>query len=138
MLMNIKLDEYGIAPQRAHGTDAGVDLFAPFAFKVKAGKRIVIDTGVHVVLPKNTVGYIKSKSGLMANKGILTDGTIDEGYTGQIGVVLFNFSDEDVVFEKGDKIAQLVVQPVLYPGMIITDELPETERGGDGWGSTGR
>ena len=136
--MRIKLDGYGIAPQRAHGTDAGLDLFTPYAFTLPSGERKVIYTGVHVELPKNTVGYIRGKSGLMARKGIVVDGTIDEGYTGEIGVIMFNLSDKRVVFNEGDKIAQLVVQPVLYPGMVIVDELAETERGDDGFGSTGR
>ena len=135
--MKIKLDERAIAPQRAHETDAGLDLFTPENFVIFPNERKVVNTGVHVQLPKDTVGYIKSKSGLMA-KGILTDGTIDEGYTGAIGVVLFNFSETTRVFEKGTKIAQLVVQPVKYPGMVIVDKLEETDRGDGGFGSTGR
>lgn len=136
--MKIKLDKYGIAPQRAHGTDAGLDLYTPEAFTIKAHGETIVSTGVHVELPRNTVGYIRSKSGLMANFGIVTDGTIDEGYTGEISVIMFNLSDLDYKFKKGDKIAQLVVQPVLYPGMIIVEELEETERGDNGFGSTGR
>ena len=135
--MNIKLDKHAIAPQRAHGTDAGLDLCTPEGFTINAHGEVVVSTGIHVELPKNTVGYIRSKSGLMANFGIVTDGTIDEGYTGEIKVIMFNLSDLDYKFKRGDKISQLVVQPVLYPGMIIVDELGETERGSNGFGSTG-
>ena len=136
--MNIKLDKHGIAPQRAHGTDAGLDLFAPRKFVLEAFQRKVIKTGVHVELPERTVGYIKSKSGLMAQYGVIVDGTIDEGYTGEIGVIMINTSEKDTYFDRGDKIAQLVIKPVLYPGMVIVDELQETERGDKGFGSTGK
>lgn len=136
--MNIKLADYAIAPQRMYGTDAGVDLFTPYDFEIEPRGRFMVGTGVCVELPKNTVGYIRSKSGLMLKKAILVDGTIDEGYTGQIGVIMFNLSDDTVKFKRGDKIAQLVVQPVLYPGMIIADKLADSERGENGFGSTGR
>lgn len=136
--MNIKLDKHGIAPQRAHGTDAGIDLFAPRKFSCEAYQRRIVRTGVHVELPHNTVGYIRSKSGLMLRNGIIVDGTIDEGYTGEICVIMFNTGDKDAYFERGDKIAQLVIHPVLYPGMVIVEELQKTERGDNGFGSTGR
>lgn len=71
-------------------------------------------------------------------KGILTDGTIDEGYTGEICVVLFNLSNNPRFFLRGEKIAQLVVQPVIYPEIEIVDELASTDRGANGFGSTGK
>lgn len=136
--MKIVLKESGILPTRAHATDAGLDLYAPYGFKIGAHQRRKIDTGVCVELPADTVGYIRSKSGMMARDGILTDGTIDEGYTGEIGVVLFNLSDQARYFQRGDKIAQLVVQPVLYPGVEVVESLAESERGACGFGSTGK
>lgn len=136
--MKVVLKEYGIAPKRAHDTDAGLDLFAPYSFKLGAHQRKKINTGVCIELPHGTVGYVKSKSGLMQKAGILTDGTIDEGYTGEIGVVLFNLSHQPKRFKRGDKIAQLVVQPVLYPEIEIVDELASTDRGENGFGSTGK
>ena len=135
--MNIKLNDYAIAPQRMHGTDAGLDLYSPYDFEIEPRGRYMVGTGVCIELPKNTVGYIRSKSGLMLKKAILVDGTIDEGYTGQIGVIMFNLSNEKVQFKRGDKIAQLVVQPVLYPGMIVVEKLADSERGENGFGSTG-
>lgn len=136
--MKILLKPNGILPTRAHSTDAGLDLYAPYDFKLGVRGYRRINTGVCVELPKDTVGFIKSKSGLMASAGILTDGTIDEGYTGEIGVVLFNLGPHAVQFDRGDKIAQLVIQPVLYPEIELVEALVSTDRGSNGFGSTGR
>lgn len=82
---------------------------------------------------------VRSKSGLMAKLGILADGTIDACYTGEVGVVLFNFSDEDVIFNRGDKIAQLVTVPIAeIHEYIVVEELEASDRGNGGFGSTGR
>ena len=136
--MKITLDANAIMPTRAHSTDAGLDLYPPYDIKIGACGRRTINTGVHIVLPKGTVGFVKSKSGLMSKAGITTDGTIDEGYTGSIGVVLFNHSRQVFHVNKGDKIAQLVIQPVLYEELELADEMPSSDRGSNGFGSTGR
>ena len=136
--MTIQLDEHGIQPTRAHATDAGLDIYSPYAVKVGAHKFRTIKTGLHVQLPSGTVGFIKSRSGLMSKHGITTDGTIDEGYTGQIGVILFNNSQQTYHVKQYDKIAQLVVVPVLYPKAELTNTLEGSERGSKGFGSTGR
>ena len=98
----------------------------------------VIHTGVHVQLPPNTVGMLKSKSGLHVRSGITSEGVIDEGYTGEIVVRLENYGDYSYIFERGDKITQLVVMPVAYPTFVEVDEIGGGERGDDGFGSTGR
>ena len=136
--MKITLDAHGIMPTRAHSTDAGLDLYAPYDFRLGVRGYRRISTGVHVELPKNTVGFIKSRSGLMSEHSVITDGTIDEGYTGEIGVVLFNLGLHAVQFDRGDKIAQLVIQPVLYPEIELVEALGSTDRGSNGFGSTGR
>lgn len=136
--MKIKLDPEARMPTRAHNDDAGLDLYARDTLIVWAGKSEVFDTGVHIALPKDTVGYIKSKSGLCMNHGIITTGTIDEGYTGSIKVKLFNLGDRHYVVNKGDKIAQLVIHPILKPDLELVDELEDTERGNNGFGSSGR
>lgn len=136
--MKIKLDPHGILPTRAHTTDAGLDLYSPANMTIGAGKYRRINTGVHVQLPKGTAGFIKSKSGLMSKFGITTDGTIDEGYTGEIGVVLFNRGQQSYHVKQYDKIAQLVVVPVLYPSVEPAGTLDGSERGEKGFGSTGR
>lgn len=136
--MRLYMDEGGLMPTRAHETDAGLDLYSPIDIKISAHKFRKIDTGVHVELPQGTCGLVKSKSGLMSKHGIVTDGVVDEGYTGSIGVVLFNHGDQDYYVKKGDRIAQLLVVPVTYAKLKTVDALDETERGSDGFGSTGR
>lgn len=136
--MKIKLDGHGIMPTRAHATDAGLDLYSPCDVTIGAGRFRKIDTGVHVQLPKGTAGFIKSKSGLMSKHGITTDGTVDEGYTGSIGVVLFNGGNQSYRVKQYDRIAQLVVVPVLYPTVEVSETLEGSERGNNGFGSTGR
>ncbi len=136
--MKIKLDNGAIMPERAHKTDAGLDLFSPKRQVIRSNDWESIDTGVHVEIPKGYVGMITSKSGLMAKDGITSRGTIDSGYTGSIKAVLFNHSRKDYIVEKGQKITQLVLMPIITPEVEIVDSLEETERGSDGFGSTGR
>ena len=135
--MKIKLDK-GYMPERAHATDAGADLRAPHDVIVEARGSVVIDTGVHIELPPNTVGMLKSKSGLNVRHGITSEGVIDVGYTGSIRVKLYNHSDKPYEVKRGDKISQLVVMPILIPSFELVDELEDTERGNGGFGSSGR
>ena len=136
--MKYTLDEGAFAPERAHSTDAGADLRTLADFTVPPYGSAVVDTGVHVELPHGTVGMVKSKSGLNVKQSIVTEGVIDEGYTGSIVCKLYNHSGERVPFQRGDKIAQLGVLPVRYVDFERVDELGETERGSNGFGSTGR
>lgn len=137
--MKIKLDKGAFIPTRAHSTDAGLDIRARTSKRVPAHGSATLLTGVHVELPKGTAGVLVSKSGLNVNHGIVSTGLIDEGYTGEIVVKLFNHGHSDFVVNSGDKITQLVVVPVLYEKVEIVDELEEgTERGSNGFGSTGR
>ena len=142
--MKIKLDENAIMPTRAHSTDAGLDLYSPVDFWIEPeGSPIgdncaVIDTGVHIELPKGTVGMLKSKSGLNVKHSIIGEGVLDEGYTGSIKVKLYNLGSLPMNFNRGDKIIQLVIVPYYAPALELVDELEETERGTGGFGSTGR
>lgn len=135
--VKVELDEGAVLPIRAHRTDAGLDLFTPSAFTIWPHERYTVDTGVHVELPKKTVGYIRSKSGLLSKLGILTDGVIDEGYSGSIRVTLINTSDVKVQFKACQKIAQLVIQPVLYSEVEVIRKVTGGDRGTNGFGSTG-
>ena len=135
--MKIKLDE-GAKVSRAHSADAGLDLYARVTQKIPAHKSRVFDTGVHVELPKGTAGVLISKSGLNTIHGLTSTGLIDEGYTGSIVVKLYNNSDTDYTVNKGDKISQLVIVPILTPVLEIVDEIEETERGENVFGSSGR
>ena len=135
--MKVKLDWGAYEPVRAHETDAGIDLRSPESTIVRAKNSAVIPTGVHVQLPKGTCGLLVSKSGLNVKNGITSTGLIDEGYTGQIIVRLENNSDKDYMIWMGDKISQLVILPCLYETVEIVSELDESERGDNGFGSTG-
>ena len=96
-------------------------------------------TGVHVELPPGTCGLLVSKSGLNVRHDITSTGLIDENYTGEIVVKLFNHGFEDYQVHAGDKVSQMVVIPIWHDPVIeIVDELPETERGSNGFGSSGR
>lgn len=135
--MRISLDPWGIAPHRAHDTDAGMDIMSPRDEIVKAHNSVVIPTGVHVEL-KGAAGVILPKSGLNIKHDILAFGVVDEGYSGQIVVKLYNLSDEDYHVHKGDKITQMLVVPVRYEVIELVDTVESGERGTDGFGSTGR
>lgn len=137
--MKVKLDAGAYMPERAHETDAGYDLRAPATYIVRAHGSTTIDTGVHIELPRGTVGMLKSKSGLNVNHGITSEGVIDVGYTGSIVAKLYNHSDTNYVVEPGDKVTQLVILPLVDVGTLEqVSELEDTERGDGGFGSTGR
>lgn len=136
--MKIKVEPWATMPTRAHETDAGLDLYAAETKKVPAHGSAVFDTGVHVQLPPLTAGFLKSKSGLNVNHDITSDGVIDVGYTGSIRVKLYNHGDVSYTVQKGDKISQLVVMDIRIPKIHLVDELEKTERGENGFGSTGK
>ena len=137
--MRIKLDDGAFAPLRAHKEDAGLDIRAKCDALVRAGQSLTFYTGVHIELPPGTAGLLVSKSGLNVRHDITSTGLIDPGYTGEIVIKLFNHGFEDYQVHAGDKISQLVVFPIWHDPVIkIVDELPETGRGDNGFGSSGR
>ena len=135
--MKIVLEPDAYLPTRAHCLDAGYDIYSREDAVVYAGDSWTFDTGVHMAIPKGYVGDVKSKSGMMTKYGIITDGTVDAGYTGSIRVKLFNLSRCAVSIVKGQKIAQIVIKKILTPALEVVDQLEETERGENGFGSTG-
>ena len=137
--MNIYVETGAYVPERAHKTDAGLDVRTRETRLVKAHSGALFHTGLHVQLPHGTAGLLVSKSGLNVEYGITSTGLIDEGYTGEIMVNLYNHSDADYLVNAGDKISQLVVIPVLYEDIHFRDSLDEnTERGNNGFGSSGK
>ena len=136
--IKIMLDPGAIMPTRAHSTDAGLDLYSPVRRIIRANDWESIETGVHVAIPEGYVGMITSKSGLMANEGITSRGTIDCGYIGSIKAVLFNHSGKTYIVEPGQKITQLVLMPIITPELELVDSLEDTDRGNGGLGSTGK
>lgn len=136
--MKVVLDEGAYMPERAHPTDAGLDLRCREDFILWPWHHHTFDTGIHIELPHGYFGKVESKSGLNVNDNVVScGGVIDEGYTGSIAVKLYNFGKRDKIFHAGDKIAQLVIQPYLAPELELVEELAETERGNSGFGSTG-
>lgn len=136
--MKVVLDRGAFAPERAHGTDAGLDLRSPKDVTVPAHGSAIIDTGVHVEIPFSCAGFLKSKSGLNVKHGITSEGVIDTGYTGSVVAKLYNNSSKDYHIKRGDKITQLVVMLIGLPDVELVDSLEETERGENGFGSTGK
>ena len=140
--MKIMLDEGAKMPTRAHPYDAGLDLYAPEgdgSYCINAcGGSCTIDTGVHVQIPEGCVGLVKSKSGLNVKHGLTCTGVIDSHYTGSITVKLYNHHFQSYDVRPGDKIAQLVIVPCVLLPLEMVDSLEETDRGDNGFGSTGR
>lgn len=138
--IRVMLDEGAYIPETAHTEDAGYDLRTPKDFDVYAGSYEVIDTGVHIEIPKGYVGFLKSKSGLNVKDHLTGEGVIDSGYTGSIKVKLYHNNPDGVTkrFRKGDKIIQIVLLPIFKPQLKLVDTLKATERGNGGFGSSGR
>lgn len=134
----VQLDEGAFMPERAHDTDAGADLRCREDFVVKAGKSVMIDTGVHVCIPPFTKCEIKSKSSLNVLHGIITTGLVDEGFSGTILVRVYNLGEDDYYFKRGDKVTQICVSSVKYPEFVQVEKVKGGERGDNGYGSTGR
>lgn len=136
--IKFKLDEGAFEPVRAHATDGGADIRTPKQFVLSGRSSAIVKTGVHVELPEGTAGMLKSKSGLNVNSDIVSEGVIDQGYTGEIVVKLYNHGTKPHYFHVGDKITQLVVMPVEFPTYVQADEIGGGERGDAGFGSSGR
>jgi len=136
--MKILLDDFAYPPSRAHNTDAGLDIRAAQGSVIPARGSAVFHTGIHCELPKGTAGLLVSKSGLNTKHGITSTGLIDEGYTGEIMVKLYNHSDIPYEVVEGDKISQLVIIKIDVPEIEIVDRLDRTERGNNGFGSSGK
>jgi dUTP pyrophosphatase len=127
-------------PERAYAGDAGLDLAACERVELAPGERAVVPTGIAVAVPEGFAGFVQPRSGLAARHGIAvvnSPGLIDSGYRGEIRVVLLNTDPERAfVAEAGDRIAQLVVVPIPELDLVEVDELPPSERGVRGFGSS--
>ena len=129
-----------VIPERAYSGDAGLDLSACERVELSPGERAVVGTGLAVAIPEGHAGFVQPRSGLAARHGITivnTPGLVDSGYRGELRVVLLTTDQEHAfVVEPGMRIAQLVVVPVAEPEPLEVDQLPESERGVRGFGST--
>ena len=132
-----KLHPDALLPRRAHPTDSGADLFA-LARTVLPSRAVTnVHTGVAVELPEGTSGIIWGKSSVESKGVKAMAGLVDAPYRGELIVCMYNLNDTEFVFEKGQKVAQLVVLPTLYPDFEEAEELSDTARGAGGFGSTG-
>lgn len=138
MEMRVKLDEGAFMPTREHATDAGLDIRAVKDGIVRAGQSATFHTGVHIELPSELMGDVRPKSGLMFKRDILTFGTVDEGYDGEVMIHMFNLGGEDYNVKRGDKIAQLATTRVVYVEPVQVYKIRGGDRGACGFGSTGR
>lgn len=128
-------------PRYAHHDDAGADLCAAEAVVLAPGERATVGTGVALALPEGYAGFVVPRSGLAARHGITivnAPGTVDAGYRGEIRVTLLNTdAATPYAVSVGDRIAQLIVMPVTRARFVHVDELPDSARGANGFGSTG-
>ena len=163
--MNLKvkrLTDDAIVPTRGHATDAGLDLYANEDVVIVPGETVVVKTGIAIQLPEGHEGQVRPRSGVTSKTKLRVQlGTIDEGYTGEIGIIVDNVHANiyrpyiyaidgemrkvaevgekpgSYLIRKGDKLAQLVISPVAYPSVVVTEEVAAGERGANGFGSTG-
>jgi dUTP pyrophosphatase len=135
-----RLRDDAVVPTRAYAGDAGLDLSACERVELAPGERAMVGTGLAVAIPDGYAGYVQPRSGLAARHGITivnTPGLVDAGYRGELRVVLLNTdAREPFVVEPGMRIAQLVIVPIPEVEPVEVDELPESERGVRGFGST--
>ena len=133
-----KLTEHAILPKYAHPDDAGMDLYASETISLQPGERKAIPTGIAMAIPTGYVGLLWDKSGMASKHGIKTmGGVIDSGYRGEIKIIVHNLSSTGFIFEKGTKVAQMLIQPVEQKQILEVEELDQTQRGQAGFGSTG-
>ncbi|MCH3964239.1 MAG: dUTP diphosphatase [Clostridium sp.] len=135
-----KINEKAVVPFYAHEGDAGLDLFSVEKVLIKPMERKLVSTGIRIQLPENTEAQVRPRSGLALKNGITllnSPGTIDEGYRGEIKVLMINLGEEPFLIEENMKIAQMVIKPVERVQVNEVSELTDTERGEGGFGSTG-
>lgn len=120
---------------------AGMDLRSTIDIDLEPGQRMLVPTGIRMAIPEGFEGQVRPRSGLALKFGIgmvNSPGTIDSDYRGEIGVLLINLGQEAVTFQKGERIAQLVICPIARAQLLPVDELEQTVRGAGGFGSTGK
>lgn len=135
-----KINEEAKLPEYAHESDAGMDLFSVEEKIIEPGETALIKTGIIIELPPDTEAQVRPRSGLALKSSITvlnTPGTIDEGYRGEIGVILINHSKISFKVEKQMKIAQMVIKPIIKVSIKEVKEVASSDRNSGGFGSTG-
>jgi dUTP diphosphatase len=142
MQLRVKRLDPGLPlPAYAHDGDAGLDLYAAEDVSLKPFRRALVSTGIAVAIPEGYAGFVQPRSGLAKRKGLSfvnTPGLIDAHYRGEIRVIAINLDPEETfTLSRGERIAQLVIQPVVRATVLEVQELDETLRGEGGFGSSG-
>jgi len=132
------VDVLAQVPTKAHHNDAGFDLYSTVDIIIEPKQRKTVNTGITLQMPDNLAGLIWPRSGLSVKQGIdVLAGVVDSGYRGEIMVCLYNTSDNDVVIRTGDRVAQIIFQEVPHVIMEVHESLGSSQRGSNGFGSTG-
>ncbi len=138
LLETLRITPDATLPSRAHADDAGLDLYCNKDVSMEPGTGAVLETGIAVALPQGSVGLVADRSSL-AKKGVKSaGGVIDAGYRGEIRIVLWNLSKEPVHLKKGERVAQLLIFPVLLLNPVEVTKLDDSVRGSRGFGSSGK
>lgn len=136
--IKVWLDDGAFMPSRGHMFDAGIDLRCKDDVHAFASRTTVVDTGVHMVIPKGYAGIIIGRSGLHIHDTIHTQGLIDSDYTGSIKIRLHADSDDMLHFKAGDRIAQIVIVEIPFVNLFLNCVQESEPRGDNGFGSTGK
>ena len=142
-LKYVKLSKNAVDPSYNYPTDSGFDLYSIQNVKITGNGRALIPTGLSFDIPEGYEIQVRSKSGLAVDKGLMvlnSPGTVDQGYNGEIKVIIFNTNPWTIEISEGQKIAQAVLSPVVsgkWINMIESDKINEKDRGSNGFGSTG-
>jgi dUTP pyrophosphatase len=133
-----KLDLNATIPSYAHPGDAGMDIYSNEDATIAPGERSAVKTGIAMAVPEGYVALVWDKSGRALKEGLTTmAGVVDSGYRGEVMIVMLNTSTSDAEIKKGQKLAQILVQPVASPELVEVESLDESSRGTGGFGSTG-
>ena len=135
-----RLDKELPIPSYAKPGDAGADLYSRVDTELKPGERKLIPTGIAIAIPPGYAAFVHPRSGRAIKEGlgmVNAPGTVDADYRGEVKVILVNLGEEDFHIRRGDRIAQLVIAPVIQAAWAETDSLDDTARGAGGFGSTG-
>jgi dUTP pyrophosphatase len=137
--VKIILEDGATMPDYKTLLSSGADLCSTGNYLIRRNQRVLIKTGIRIQLEEGYEAQVRPRSGMSLKMGLTAIlGTIDADYTGEIGVIAHNVSDDDITVVKGDRVAQLVIAPVVQANFIVTDKLDETTRGDGGFGSTGK
>lgn len=138
VILNKDLDDSGIVPTRSNG-NVGYDLYSPINSTLKAKSKLLIPLNISVAVPDGTYGRVAPRSGLASKHFIdVGAGVIDPSYRGNLGVLLFNHSDDDYEIKRTDRIAQLILEKCYLPDVVVVNSLTATDRGVAGFGSSGK